>query len=226
MKAVATVLAMLVLAFGPCAASGQTPAGSEKAAVPSLAQVSELLTLMHTGDAQTPLMHAQLEKQRLALPTWFPSAVWDEVEHKVEAVHYADACLAVYQKYMTAEQVEIMSSIFRGSTGQEIATLMSSHTETAVKQGYRGYAADQQVGKTLQGDSTVPALMAKRFAEMPAEQRAKVQSELGAIQAVMPPVEDGCQAAYNAKATEVAHAVLAARSGEIAAAQRAYQTKH
>jgi hypothetical protein len=200
----------------------QTPATNTASSTPTRAQVDRLLTLMHTGDAQTPLMHEQLEKQRATLPAWFPAAVWDDVERQVEGIHYADACLAVYQKYMTADQVETMASVFEGPTGQQIADVMSGRAEKAVRAGHEGYDADEQVGKAMQADQTIPALMAKRFGEMPLDQRVKVQSQLPAIREVMKPVEDGCQSAYNARATEVAHTTMAKHNAEIQAAQRAF----
>src|ERR1700744_2944055 len=74
----------------------------------SAEQLNTLLEEEQLGDAETSLIHEQLESKRATFPEWFPKAVWDDVEQKVEAIHFADVALPTYQKYMTGDQADAL----------------------------------------------------------------------------------------------------------------------
>jgi len=199
---------------------------TNKPAPPTREQVDHLLSVMHTGDAQAPQMHEQLEAKRKTLPPGFPQRVWDEAEKNIEAIHYADVCLPLYQKYLTGEQVDLFASLFEGPTGQQIATIMSGMASKAVAAGHSGYAADADVGRQMTGDPTIPQLMAKRMTELPQDKAAQLRAQLLPIKTNMQPIEDGCQAAYNKRASEVMQSTLRAHISEIEASLSAHPQSH
>jgi hypothetical protein len=147
--------------------------------------------------------------------------VWDEVESKVEAIQFADIALPAYQKYMTSDQAEIMILLYKGPTGRQIASILADRSATAVKAGYGGYANDQQVAKTMQGDSDLQALFAKLIAELSPEQKAQFQRFIPGARAITPKIEDESNAVYNRKANEIIQQVMASHKADIARAQAA-----
>ena len=173
------------------------------------AQLDTLLSEEHTGDEQAKLMHVQLEQKRATLPKWFPAAVWDDVEAKVEAVRYADAAYPVYRKYMTSEQADLMILFFKGSTGQALASVLSGRAD-----------AQKPASKDASQSGDVQKLFLQRTQELgPSEQRRLV-SALPEARSVLPQVEQESNAAYNTKAREVLRATVAAHQAEINQAQQ------
>lgn len=186
----------------------------------SAEQLSVLLEEEQIGDAETSLIHEQLENKRATFPKWFPNAVWDDVERKVEAIHFADVALPTYQKYMTSDQADALILLYKGAAGQAIASTLAQRAATSAKAGYTGYANDQQVASTVKGDADVQALFRKRLSELSPEQRTHLQGILPVVGAAMPRIEDESDAAYNLKVNEVVQQVLALHKTDIAKAQR------
>jgi hypothetical protein len=187
----------------------------------SKAQLEKLLVLTQDSDEQTAAFtHLQLEQKRATLPVWFPKAVWHDVERKVEAVHYADVVLPVYQKYMTSEQADAEMLLYGGSTGQKIASVISSRSQAVGQAGYRGSAGDEEVSRRYKGDTSFQALMTQRFSELTAEERVRVQAALPALRAASPKIDDETHEAYKKRTNEVVQATIAAHQAEIVKAQQ------
>jgi hypothetical protein len=218
--------AILLAAYMTLAISARAQDGAASVAPSSVTpvtktQLEKLFVLTQESDEQTAAFtHLQLEQKRATLPAWFPKAVWDDVERNVEAIHYADLVLPIYQKYVSSEQADAEMLLFGGPTGQKIASVLSGRSQAVAQAGYRGSAGDQQVTQSLKGDNSFQALITQRFSELTPEERTKLQVALPAIRATLAKIDDETHEAYKKRSNEVLQTTLAAHQAEIVKAQQ------
>ena len=174
---------------------------------------------MKTLDAQKKLMHESLEAKRKTMPAWFPSAVWNDVEDKVEGVDLVEVALPVYQKYVSQEQADAVLLLLQGPTGEQIVQRKLDRALSALHSGARGSAADEQamVAGAAGGDL---ALWTKRIKELTPEQQERISPLFKGLMNVWKQIDDEQDVLYIKKTNEVFRAVINAHKPEIQDAMR------
>lgn len=181
--------------------------------------LQKLLTKMKTIDAQKKLMHESLEAKRKTMPAWFPSAVWNDVEAKVEGVDLVEVALPVYQKYVSQEQGDAVLLLLQGPTGEQIAQRKLDRALSAIHSGARGSAADEEamVAGAASGDL---GLWTKRIRELTPEQQKRISPLFQGLIKVWKQIDDEQDVLYIKKTNEVFRAVINAHTAEIQDAMR------
>jgi hypothetical protein len=182
-------------------------------------QLRVLFIRMKTIEAQKIFLQRTLDSQRKTMPSWFPTSVWREVEHDIEAIDIVDVALPVYQKYVSQEAAEAMIFFMDGPTGQQIAELTTQRALAALDTGARGSAADDLAMKAgnVEGDQ---ALWAKRAKELTQAERTRILPDVQALAQVWKKIDDEQDIAFNKKQNAVFQAILKARQADLIAAKR------
>lgn len=175
---------------------------------------------MESDEQQAPSIHAQLETKRKTLPAWFPKTVWDDVERKVEAIHYADVVYPVYAKYMSRDQADLWMLLYAGPTGQKIAAFIKGKGETMASSSLRGSAADQELSNRYRNDADFQTLLKQRFSEMTPEEQERLRAALPEMRANNLKIDDAAHQAYFARTNDVVRQTIAQHQTELVKAQQ------
>jgi len=189
----------------------------------TLDQFRNLLDELHEVEQTRTLTKEEAERQRAALPPWFPKSVWDAVEQKVGTVDIAKVELPIYQRYLTSETGDGLILWFNGPLGQKLAEQVMSRRVAIAETGAQGSkAAQRYIDGVTQGDQGIAAM---RLNQLGPADRERAVKAVQALTNSWKAMSDDLAKSYNEYVNSLVQTELAKHSQELAAAQQAYMRK-
>jgi actin-related protein len=189
----------------------------------TLDQLRKLLDELHEVEATRALTLEEAERQRAALPPWFPKVVWDAVEQKMSSLDIAKVELPIYQRYISAENADGIILYLQGPLGERLAERVMSRRAAIAETGAQGSKATQTViDETTQADKD---LATARLNQLEPADRQRVVKAWQAMMSSWKAMTDEGAKSYNDFVNDLVQTELAKHSQELAAAKQAYASK-
>jgi hypothetical protein len=183
----------------------------------------------HTPLRNREALDQQFEKQRQALPPWYPPDVWNETVKSVEDIDIVDVALPIYQKYDSEELIQHAIHLFVTPEGQAAVKKVYDMELQHIASGDNAADAQRKAlsEESSAEDATVRAMLHSLTPQQRQETAVFIKSpEWRRMNVLYAQIEQEFNAAYLARQHEVTQQVAERHKLQLQTVFRAYHAAH